>query len=207
MYSLCGGALRHRASYAPAGGDRLDPILERAEPRIVTDRLMLRRYRESDFEPLRRMAAAPEMFRYSERGAMLPEEAWARLLRHVGHWDLLGYGVFAVEERATGRFIGEAGIADFRRGLGPDFDSFPESTWSIAPEAQRHGYASEAAGAALAWVSRLKLWRQTVCLIHVDNEPSLSVAQKLGYRAFKELEYRGYPARLLKRIEHPQDRD
>src|SRR3546814_17524593 len=56
------------------------------------------------------------------RQPLSPEEAWNRLLRYAGHWTLLGYGIFAVVEKASGRFIGETGIADFHRGLGDDFD-------------------------------------------------------------------------------------
>jgi RimJ/RimL family protein N-acetyltransferase len=177
----------------------VETILERGEPVIVTERLVLRQYRVSDFEPLRRMAAAPEMFLHSERGAMTREEAWGRLLRHAGHWHLLGFGIFAVEERATGRFVGETGVADFRRDLGPEFDPFPESTWSIVPEAQGRGYASEAADAALTWLARQGLGAETVCLIHVENVASLRVAAKLGYRPVREVEYRGYRARLFRR--------
>ena len=177
----------------------MDRILQPRGPVIVTERLVLRHYRPGDFEPLSRMAAAPEMFRYSERGAMTPEEAWGRLLRQVGHWQLLGFGVFAVEERASGRYVGETGFGDFRRSLGPHFDRFPEGTWSIVPDAQGQGYASEAASAALAWLARERPGTETVCLIHVDNEPSLRVAEKLGYRAVGELDYRGYPARTFRR--------
>lgn len=173
------------------------------EPRLVTERLTLRPYRASDFDALRRMAAAPEMFVYSERSAMTQEEAWGRLLRHIGHWHLFGYGVFAVEERATGRYVGEAGVADFKRALGPHFDPFPESTWSIRPDSQGRGYALEAAEAALAWLSRQRQEAETVCLIHVGNAASLRVAEKLGYEPIGELDYRGYPARIFKRAPPP----
>ena len=47
------------------------------------------------------------------------EEVWARILRYVGHWTLMGFGFWAIEEKATGDFIGEVGLADFQRDLDP----------------------------------------------------------------------------------------
>jgi len=169
-------------------------------PRIETSRLILRRYEEADFDALHAMASHAAMFRYSERGAMTREEVWTRLLRQVGHWALLGYGIFAVEEKETGRFVGEAGLGQFQRNLGDGFDGPPEITWSIAPDRQGRGYAFEAAQAALAWISQ-RMPGPTVCLIHVANAPSLRLAEKLGYRPLREIEYRGYPALLFRRAE------
>jgi RimJ/RimL family protein N-acetyltransferase len=166
--------------------------------RVETPRLILRRYRESDFQDFHAMASDPGMFRYSDRGAMTSDEAWSRLLRHAGHWALLGYGVFAVEEKETGRYTGEAGLSQFRRGLGEPFDSRPEITWSIKAERQGRGYAREAAEAALAWFEQVHPG-PTVCLIHLANAPSLRLARKLGYRRFAEIEYKGYPAALFER--------
>jgi RimJ/RimL family protein N-acetyltransferase len=184
---------------------KVGAILLWEAPDILTDRLKLRHYRPSDLKSLSRMAAAPEMFRYSERGPMTREEAWGRLLRHVGHWQIMRYGIFAVEDRSTGRYVGETGVADFRRNLGSDFDRFPESTWSIVPEAQGQGFASEAALAALRWLERGWPGAETVCLIHIENLSSLRVAEKLGYRQVGEVDYRGYRAFKLKRAPSPPE--
>jgi RimJ/RimL family protein N-acetyltransferase len=173
--------------------------------RVETPRLILRRYRESDFEDLAAMAADPGMFRYSERGPMTGDEAWGRLLRHAGHWSLLGYGVFAVEEKETGRFVGEAGLSQFRRALGEPFDSRLEVTWSITAGRQGRGFAREAAEAALRWMDGIQA-EATVCMIHIANVPSLRLAEKLGYRPFTEIEYKGYPALLFERAASLGDR-
>lgn len=166
--------------------------------RVETPRLILRRYRERDFQDLLAMTSDPGMFLYADRGPLTSDEAWWRLLRHAGHWSLLGYGVFAIEEKETGRFVGEAGPSQFRRGLGARFDGRPEFTWSIVPDRQQRGYAREAGAAALAWIERRDPG-PTVCMIHVDNAPSLRVAAALGYEPFATIEYKGYPARLLER--------
>jgi RimJ/RimL family protein N-acetyltransferase len=168
-------------------------------PRIETERLILRLYRASDYDAVHALSAPPDMWRYSERGGMTPEESWARLLRHTGHWTVMGFGIFGVEEKLTGRLVGEAGHADFRRHLGGDFDSFPEASWTIDPHAQGRGYATEAARAAAAWIERARGATTTVCLVHEENAPSLRVAEKLGYRPMRSFTYRGYPATLMKR--------
>lgn len=166
--------------------------------RIETPRLILRRYRERDFQDLAAMTSDPGMFLYADRGPLTSDEVWWRLLRHAGHWSLLGYGVFAIEEKGTRRFVGESGPSQFRRSLGERFDSRPEFTWSIISERQGRGYAREAAEAALAWLEHRDPG-PTVCMIHIGNAPSLRVAEKLGYEPFAEIEYKGYPARLLER--------
>jgi len=122
-----------------------------------------------------------------------------RLLRQAGHWSLLGYGFLAIEEKATGCFVGEAGLARFHRGLGPCFDDAPEAGWAIAPWAQGHGYATEAAAAALAWTEARLGLRRTVCLVHEGNASSRRVAEKLGYARIGQCRYRGYDALMFER--------
>jgi RimJ/RimL family protein N-acetyltransferase len=166
--------------------------------RLETPRLILRRYEERDFDALLSMASDGGMFRYSERGPMTTDEVWSRLLRHAGHWSLLGYGVFAVEDKASGRYVGEAGLGQFRRGLGEPFDAMPEATWSIVPEWQGKGLAREAAAAALRWFEERRQG-PTVCMIHHANARSLRLAARLGYWPFRQIDYKGYQALLFQR--------
>lgn len=144
--------------------------------------------------------AARETFEFSERGPMSAEESWSRLLRHAGNWALLGYGLFAVIEQDSGEIVGEVGHADFRRGLGPVFDGVPEASWTFAPEVWGRGYAIEAAEAAHRWLAETMAATRTVCMVHRENQRSLRVAARLGYRAFEEIDYRGYPALLFERL-------
>ena len=170
---------------------------------IETDRLLLRRYEAKHSDDVAELSSLPETFRYSERGPMSSDEAWSRLLRHIGHWTVMGFGFFAVEEKSSGRFLGEAGLNDFRRGLGPDFDGIPEIGWTITPSAQGHGYATEAAEAVLTWMEERFDATRVVCLIHTSNAASLRVADKLGFVRRSECVYKGYPAI---RLERPQQR-
>jgi RimJ/RimL family protein N-acetyltransferase len=187
-------AWRERAE--AAGGSMSD---DASEVRIETQRLVLRRYRADDHECVLRLASDPEIFRYSHHGALGSEESWSMLLRHVGHWAERGWGVFGVEEKETGALVGQAGLSDFRRRLGPRFDGAPEITWSFETSSQRRGYATEAARAALDWYDRAHGPTRTVCLIHEQNAASLRVAEKLGYQEFDRRHYKGYPAILLER--------
>jgi RimJ/RimL family protein N-acetyltransferase len=178
-------------------------VVSSIEPRIETDRLVLRVLNVRDFDDYFAVAGDPETFRYSHRGGMSSDEAWTRLLRHVGHWSLLGWGLFAIEEKATGRFVGEAGFGDFHRGIGPDFDGVPEGGCTIARWAQRSGYATEAMRGALGWIERKLQPPRTVCLVHSQNRKSIRVAEKLGYEAFDQRQYRGFEAILFERLRRP----
>ena len=166
---------------------------------IETERLILRGFEIGDFDDYHALSSDPETFRYSERDPLSSDETWSRMLRHVGHWTLMKYGLLAIEERKSGRFVGEAGLGDFRRQLRPDFDSAPEASWSVASWARGQGYATEAARAAIGWLEQQRAVERTVCLVHRDNAQSLSVARKLGYTVYDELIYRGYPALLHQR--------
>lgn len=126
------------------------------------------------------------------------DEAWGRLLRYPGHWALCGYGYWALRETASGRFAGELGFADQKRGLGDDFDGAPEAGWALATWAHGRGYATEAMQAALAFADALG-WPRTVCMIAPDNAPSLAVAARLGYRLMREASYRDQPSLLFQR--------
>lgn len=170
-----------------------------AEVVAETKRLVLRRFAAIDYPAYFNMSADPAMARFAGRDPAGPDEAWMRLLRQTGHWSLFGYGFLAIEEKATGCFVGEAGLAHFRRGLGSEFDGVPEAGWAIAPWAQGHGYATEAAAAALQWCEARFGMRRTVCLIHSRNASSLRVAEKLGYVRMGECQYRGYRAITFER--------
>jgi len=168
-------------------------------PTIVTDRLLLRPHRPEDFEACCALTSDPEAVRMIYQKPMGREETWHRLLRFAGHWALLGYGLLLVEKRADGRVIGEVGLADFHRGLGEDFDLWPEFAWMVSSEARGRGYATEAARAMLGWAEDSLAPAQTVCMIDPVNAPSLRVAEKLGFHAFATGEYKGRPVVQLRR--------
>jgi RimJ/RimL family protein N-acetyltransferase len=112
---------------------------------------------------------------------------------------LLGFGYWAVEEKASGRYIGELGFAQFKRNIQPSIDGMPELGWALAPTAQGKGYAIEALKAAQSWGDNHFGSLCTVCIIHRDNLRSFRVAEKLGYTAILQAGREGEPDTILAR--------
>ncbi|MBO9707643.1 MAG: GNAT family N-acetyltransferase [Caulobacter sp.] len=168
-------------------------------PILTTDRLTLAPQEISDFEDSAAMWSDPLVTRHIGGRTSTPEESWARLLRGRGLWALLGYGYWAVRETTTGRYVGEVGFGDFRRGLEPSIDGTPEMGWALATWAQGQGFASEAVAAALSW--GVGQWDRApvVCIIDPDNAPSLKLAHKMGFLEVTRPTYRDAPTVLLQR--------
>ena len=154
-------------------------------PIIETERLILRGHRKEDFRECAEMWAHPDVVRYIGGRPFSGEEVWARLLRYVGHWEWMGYGFWAIEEKATGAFAGELGFAEVKREMEHPIQGVPKIGWVLAPRTHGQGYATEAVRAVVVWGDRHFDSARTVCLIHPDNLRSVHVAEKCGY---KELE-------------------
>ena len=127
------------------------------------------------------------------------EEVWARLMRYIGHWELLGFGYWVMEERASGRFVGEVGLANFHRELSPPLGDTPESGWALAAWARGRGFATEAVKAVLGWADLTLAAPRTACLISPENEASVRVATKCGYVERLRTTYKSSPTILLER--------
>ena len=166
---------------------------------IETERLLLRRPSREDLDAVHRMRSDPDVVRFVGGTPLSREEAWQRLTRSAGNWALLGYGFFAVVEKASGRLVGEAGLMQAHRGLGERFDPFPEAGWIFAREGQGKGYATEATLAAHDWFARAIGVARTVCIIAPENAASLRVAAKLGYTAFGSACYHDSTVTMLER--------
>jgi len=164
-----------------------------AVPAIETERLLLRGHCVEDFADCLALWSDPEVTRFIGGKPSTPEEVWARLLRYAGHWSLLGFGYWVVTERATGRFLGEVGFADFRREIEPSLEGVPEIGWVLTPQGHGRGYATEAARAALAWGDAQFGRARTACIIAPENAASIRVAVKCGYREFRRTTYKDRP--------------
>jgi RimJ/RimL family protein N-acetyltransferase len=163
-------------------------------PVLETERLKLRGHGLDDFGPCAAMWADPEVSRQLGRKPFSEEESWTRLLRYVGHWALLGFGYWVVEDRASGKFAGEVGFANFKRDMESPVKALPEIGWVLAPWAHGKGYATEAARAAVGWGDQNFSPRKTTCIISPDNPRSIRVAEKCGYRELQLTMYKGKPA-------------
>lgn len=149
-------------------------------PILETDRLILRAHRVADFADLAAIWADPVVVRHIGGKPSTGEQSWARLLRYAGHWALLDYGFWAIEERASGRLAGEIGAADFQRAIAPPIAE-PECGWVLASWAHGRGYATEALRAALGWLDAR--FAALACIIDVGNAASHAVATKAGFVA------------------------
>ena len=155
-------------------------------PVLETDRLILRGFTCSDFEPFARIVADPEVVRYLDNGAPISrEECWRGIALFIGHWELRGYGWWAVENRRTRQFLGRIGLYN---PLGwPDL----EIGWLLARQAWGTGLATEGATAALRFAFDDIGVRRVVSLIDPRNIRSMRVAEKLGERYEGLLDHNG----------------
>jgi RimJ/RimL family protein N-acetyltransferase len=146
-------------------------------PMIETKRLLLRMWRETDVAPNTAMLSDPASGRYitpDHKPITSEIGGWRNAATIAGHWALYGYGMFAVEEKASGRYVGRVG--PWRPPPWPGF----EVGWGIASEFRGKGYAVEAARASIGWVFENIDVDHVIHCIVPDNVASQSVARKLG---------------------------
>jgi RimJ/RimL family protein N-acetyltransferase len=158
-------------------------------PELITDRLRLRGFRADDFEPYAKMMADPDVSRHLMDGRPLTRvEAWRQLAMFAGHWVLRGYGLWAVEERATGEFLGRIGC------LNPEgFPAF-EIAYTLGRWAWGKGYAREGAAAALRYARETLRQTEITSIIRPTNAPSIRVAVSLGAVPGETVEFFGAPS-------------
>jgi RimJ/RimL family protein N-acetyltransferase len=127
------------------------------------------------------------------------EECWRRLMAAVGGWQLNGFGGWAVERKTDGRLLGMTALFTAWRDLDPQFGAEPEMGWIFATEAHGQGLAREACNAVLAWAETnlppTRIW----AIIAPANEPSIKLAQKLGFERLTQSSYHGDPTLVLRR--------
>lgn len=148
--------------------------MRQAARTLESERLRFRMFRESDFPTYEAWCANIEVMRYLGGKTFDRVLAWRHMAYVLGHWELRGYGMYALEDKTTGQLIGRAGYTD-----SAGWPAF-ELGWTIAPEHQRRGYATEAARLLLRYAFEELDKPHVISLIHPDNAPSIKVAAKLG---------------------------
>lgn len=144
---------------------------------LRTERLVLRMLCEDDFEQYAAIMADPEVTRYLGDGRpRTREDAWRQMSMLLGHWELRGYGLWALEEAATGRLVGRTGFLD------PEGWPGFELAWTLGREFWGLGYATEGARRALAYAFEELGREHVISLIRPANTPSIRVAERLGER-------------------------
>jgi len=120
-----------------------------ADPRtLTTDRLVMTPHGLADFPDVMQMWSDPAVVPFLGGAPFNEEDSWARLLRYTGCWAVMGFGFWAVRDRASGAFLGDVGFLEARRTGVDGFDGDPEIGWTLNIAAQGKGYATEAVRAA-----------------------------------------------------------
>lgn len=168
-------------------------------PVIETERLRLRGHRQQDLPQCLAMWADPDVTRFIGGEPAGEQRTWARLLGYIGHWAAMGFGYWVIVERDSGEFVGEVGLADFKREIAATMRGAPELGFALAPRFHGKGYATESAAAVLAWADAHLACPRTVCLIEPQNAASRRVVAKLGYEEFSQGTYAGRTVLFLAR--------
>jgi RimJ/RimL family protein N-acetyltransferase len=152
---------------------------------LETRRLILRLFTEGDLESYAQMCSDTEVMRFLGGRTWTRGESWRQMAAILGHWQLLGYGMWALEDRQTGAFVGRVGFID-----PPGWPGF-ELGWALARPFWGQGLALEAAQVALEHAF-LKLDREhVISLIHPDNTRSLALAKRLGEQFERTVDFFG----------------
>jgi ribosomal-protein-alanine N-acetyltransferase len=152
-------------------------------PSVETERLILRAPHADDLPRMTAFFATP-------RSHMVggPKDAlgsWESLVKRLGHWALNGYGLWHLTEKASGAFVGWAGMI-----CAPGWDE-PELGWTVMDEAEGKGLAHEAALAARTYAARHQGLNGVMSYIAHANDRSRALAERLGATYEREGELLG----------------
>ncbi|HVZ45859.1 MAG TPA: GNAT family N-acetyltransferase [Ramlibacter sp.] len=156
---------------------------------LQTDRLLLRMFREEDLAAYAQICADPEVMRFLGNGNVLDRaQTWGQIAWFLGHWALRGYGMWAVEERATGELVGRIGFID------PEGWPGFELGWTLRRSSWGMGFATEGAKRALQYAFEALGRDRVISLVRPLNAPSIKVAERIGERLEGEVELFGSKA-------------
>ena len=152
---------------------------------LETERLRLRRLRETDLDPLARWSADPRVMRYMARGVMTRDETEAALGRWIAHWEEHGFGLWGAEEKATGKLIGRIGLS-----FHSEWPEDPEVGWKLDPAHWGRGFATEGGAASIRYGFETLGAERIVSICDPENAASRRVMERLGLRFLTEKRHR-----------------
>lgn len=144
---------------------------------LTTDRLILRRWTAADREPFAAMNVDPEVVRYL-RGKLDRAASDAFIDRIEAGFRRYGFGLWAVEVKDSGLFLGFTGLA--MQNFPAHFTPAVEVGWRMARHAWGKGYATEAARAAVMYGFTTVGLPEVVSITTRTNERSIAVMRRLG---------------------------
>ncbi len=143
-------------------------------PQLETQRLIMRGFCAADFETYAGFMADEDVMRYLSGSAMTRAEAWRALAANIGHWELRGYGTWAVVRKEDGALVGRVGM------INPEGWPGLEIGWTLGKTYWGKGYATEAAAAAMRYAFLTQPVDRLISCIDPDNKASQAVAARLG---------------------------
>lgn len=157
---------------------------------IKTKRLILRDWKEGDITPFIEMNKDPDVRRYFPYRATPEESRWF-IFESQKDIEDRGFGLFAVERRDTGGFIGFAGIQVLEEDGPLNLEFFPaiEIGWRLDKKQWNQGFATEAAIGVLKFVKRNTDIREIYALAAKRNQPSINIMKKIGMEKTGEFEH------------------
>lgn len=162
--------------------------------RLETDRLILRLFVDDDWRALHEHFSDADCTRFTFRRALTEAGSWRAMASMAGHWQLRGYGPYAVEEKSTRTVLGT---------VGPWYPlewPEPEIKWALARRHWGKGYASEAVRAVQRMAHERLPDMSLISLIDSQNAASIRLALAVGATLERELEFAGSPFHIYR---HP----
>ena len=160
--------------------------------KIETKRLILRTFKEDDWVDLHTLYSDPVCTQYTIQRTLTEGESWRTLATMIGHWQIRGYGPYAVEDKVSGKVLGPV-------GLWYPYDwPGPEIKWALSRAYWGLGYASEAARAVKKIAANYMPETSLISLIFADNVASINLAIAIGAKFEKEIGFRGQIAHIFR---------
>lgn len=141
-------------------------------PTLETERLTLRAHRVDDFPAFRDLMIGKRA-RYLG-GPMGADKAWLVFCAEIAHWELMGFGAWAVDRKTDGRHIGQVSLSH-----PPEYPEH-ELGWALYDGFEGQGYAFEAAIAARDYAFNTLGWEDCVSYPNSENARSIALAERLG---------------------------
>jgi len=141
-------------------------------PTIETEHLILRGPKASDFNAFAEFYASDRS--KGVGGPLTRDKAWRAFATDFGHWHLLGYGMWVIDEKSSGKVVGHVGFWN------PEGWLERELAWTVFEGFEGKGYAHEAALGARNYAYQTLGWGPMISVIDPDNTRSIVLAKRLG---------------------------
>ena len=156
-----------------------------SEFRLETERLILRDWRDSDFDALHALCTCPEVM--ATIGPLHDEEKTHGLLGRLQERTIRdGHTFWAMERKSDERVIGFCGVS---RGPVPPIEGLLEIGWRMAVDCWGRGYAREAAQATLQWIAANRPGEPISAITSVGNVRSRGLMERLGMRYRPDMDF------------------